>query len=132
MAGRVSPTAPPGSLLKAPRKMKPGSRRPKRDQHNRHLAMIRKCPCLGCDADPARVAAHLRTGTRGGTGLKPADRYALPLCHYCHIRQHTEGELTFWFRLHIDPAKIAKDLWTDSPNLPAMRAVVFKQREKRQ
>ena len=52
MAARVSPKAKPGSLLKGERKA--GAKRDKRPDY---LALIRRCPCLFCDAtmtQPAR------------------------------------------------------------------------------
>lgn len=97
----------------------------------RHLALVRQLPCLSCDADPTREAAHLRLGVPKGMGLKSDDRWTVPLCHDCHMEQHSVGEVTFWLRLKLDPIRIAAELHRVSPNLPAMRAVVFKHREGR-
>jgi len=130
MASRVSPIAKPGSLLKAMREAK-RPKRPKREMSPPHLALVRRLPCLSCDADPAGEAAHLRLGARGGTGLKPDDRWTVPLCHRCHMEQHDAGELVFWLRLRLDPIRIAIRLHAASPNIEAMRAIVFQQRELR-
>lgn len=54
-------------------------------------------------------AAHVRIGTDGGTGLKPSDRYALPLCEGAHLGdQHTAGERQFWEKFGLDPLKEAE------------------------
>jgi len=56
-------------------------------------------------------AAHVRTGTDGGTGMKPSDCYALPLCSGHHRRQHQIGEQQFEKDWGIDMRKIADGMW---------------------
>jgi hypothetical protein len=57
-------------------------------------------------------------GTDGGTGLRPSDRYSVPLCERCHRTghnaQHTIGESAFWSAKGIDPGQVAERLWTVS------------------
>jgi hypothetical protein len=72
-----------------------------------HLAFVRQLPCVACGKAAPSEAAHVRTGTDGGVGMKPADRYAIPLCTACHAKQHRVGELTFWSALRIDPLNAA-------------------------
>jgi hypothetical protein len=129
-AGRVSKVSAVGSLLKQMRESKRG-RRPKRELAAGHLALVRRCGCLSCDADPAGEAAHLRIGTSAGTGLKPGDRWALPLCHACHMEQHAIGEVTFWRGLDLDPVGVAVALHAKSGDLAAMRTLIFAAREQR-
>lgn len=62
----------------------------------KHLAYIRSLPCLACKASAPSQAAHIRTGTNGGTGIKPGDNYTVPLCPTCHHKQHQIGEQSFW------------------------------------
>lgn len=76
-----------------------------------HQRWIRKewactsCGTMGDEFNPIE-AAHLRLGTGGGTGLKPSDRWILPLCHKCHQRdQHQHGEVSFYKKLGIDDPK---------------------------
>ena len=131
MAQRVTPTAKLGSLLKAARK--PGA---KRERKPDYLALIRRCPCLGCDADPAGEAAHLRLAAAHvkpitGIGIRPDDLWALPLHAACHRRQHEIGELSFWHALGLDPIAIALSLHAQCPSIERMRAVIFKAREYR-
>lgn len=140
MASRLANIAAPGSLLKQPggavRKKKPsgqGQRQP-RERDEEHLDAIRQCPCLSCGHDPCATAAHLRISSaehekkNAGIGAKPSDRWTTPLCHDCHMKQHSEGENAFWKRLALDPFKIADALYRVSPNIEAMRAMVFASR----
>jgi hypothetical protein len=133
MAARISPKAKPGSLLKGERK--PGAKRDKRPDY---LALVRRCPCLGCDHDQKCEAAHVRymaTLQRDikpitGIGIKPDDLWALPLCAGCHHRQHEIGEHVFWDGLGLNPLTIAMDLW-GCFSIEQMRAVIFAAREMR-
>lgn len=61
-------------------------------------------------------AAHVRTGTDGGTGMKPGDNWAIPLCHDHHQQQHRIGEKAFEAIYHIDMKKIAETFWRLSPH----------------
>jgi len=94
-----------------------------------HLAFIRQLPCVACGKAAPSEAAHVRTGTDGGVGVKPGDRYALPLCTACHAKQHRIGELTFWSALRIDPLNVALRLWTISADLKAGERTVFRARQ---
>ena len=66
-----------------------------------YLKWLRGCACWACGANAGRMeAAHYRGSDvpaedRGGVGLKPADCWAVPLCHDCHALQHTEGHDAF-------------------------------------
>jgi len=70
----------------------------------------------------------VRTGT--GVGVKPADRYTVPLCTACHARQHRIGELSFWSALRIDPVNVALRLWTVSADVKAGERTVFRARQQ--
>lgn len=86
----------------------------------KHLAFVRLLPCIACGAAAPSEAAHVRIGTDGGSGLRPSDRYALPLCtsrpgrEGCHARQHRIGERTFWAKARINPLAAADALWVIS------------------
>jgi hypothetical protein len=95
-----------------------------------HLAFLRQLPCVACGGAPPSEAAHVRTGTGGGTGMKPGDRYAIPLCAACHAQQHRVGELTFWSALRIDPLNVALRLWNVSADLKAGERTVFRARQQ--
>ncbi len=135
-AGRISPIAKPGSLLKGggTPKGRPAAQGAL-DRDSKHLALVRRCPCLSCDVDPAGVAAHVRMTRVGkpitGAGIKPGDHWTLPLCQMCHTDQHKVGEVEFWRALDIDALVACQRLYAASPDIEAMRAVVFNEREGR-
>jgi hypothetical protein len=119
----VGKSRPPASSAR--RKPKPDLRR-----RVQHLAFIRQLTCVACGKAGPSVAAHVRTGTDGGTGMKPSDRYAVPLCAECHAKQHRIGELTFWSALRIDPLNVASRLWVVSADLKAGERTVFRARQQ--
>src|SRR5499427_410099 len=106
--------------------------KPKPNSYRRvqHLAFVRQLPCVACGKVAPSEAAHVRTGTDGGVGVKPADRYAVPLCTACHAKQHRIGELTFWSALRIDPVNVALRLWTVSTDIVAGERAVFRARQQ--
>ena len=95
-----------------------------------HLAFVRQLPCVACGKAAPSEAAHVRTGTDGGAGVKPSDRYTVPLCTLCHAKQHRIGELRFWSALRIDPLNVAWRLWTVSADLRAAERAVFRARQQ--
>jgi hypothetical protein len=101
-----------------------GNRRPDQRRARNHLAFIRRLPCIVCGSRPAQ-AAHVRAGTDGGAGMKPSDKFTVPLCHDDHMRQHG-GELSFWAALGIDPVDQANRLWTVSGDTEAGERIVFR------
>lgn len=140
MAQRLANIAPPGSLLKwASREVrtKPEKKARGRARDNGHLEAIRQLPCINpkCRRDPAGVAAHVRfacaeTGKANpGMQAKPDDQFTVPLCTACHTdgpgAQHQGNERAFWERINIDPLKACQALYSASPNVEHMRAVVF-------
>lgn len=59
------------------------------------LTHLRQQPCLFCRADGPSEAAHVRRIANGaGIGIKP-QYSAIPLCHECHAKQHSQGESVF-------------------------------------
>ena len=106
--------------------------KPKPDMRRRmqHLAFVRQLPCVACGKAAPSEAAHVRAGTDSGVGIKPGDRYAVPLCSACHARQHRIGELTFWSALRIDPLNVALRLWTVSSDIVAGERTVFRARQQ--
>ena len=107
-------------------------RKPKPNLHRRgqHLAFVRQLPCVACGKAAPSEAAHVRTGTDAGVGIKPADRYAVPLCASCHANQHRVGELTFWSALRVDPLNVSLRLWTVSADIKAGERIVFRARQQ--
>jgi hypothetical protein len=117
---------PPPRIPRTASRCKPKPHLRKRVQH---LAFVRQLPCVACGKAAPSEAAHVRTGTDGGTGIKPGDRYAVPLCAACHGKQHRIGELTFWSALRFDPLNVAARLWTVSGDVKAGERTVFRARQ---
>src|SRR5260370_42664247 len=119
-------------LMPAPRIARTVSRgKPKADLRRRtqHLAFVRQLPCVACGKAAPSEAAHVRSGSDGGAGIKPSDRYSVSLCTDCHALQHQFGELTFWSVLRLDPLNVALRLWTISVDLKAGERIVFRARQ---
>ena len=146
MAARISPPARPGSLLKSARRdtsqrssTPHGTSRhfsaPRiTTQRNVYLSLIRRLPCVSCDADKDIQAAHVRLSVPGkpnaGVGRKPGHEWCVPLCSVCHAKQHAIGEPEFWRELGIDPIAIAQSL-AGCKGIEEMRGFVYAAREKR-
>ena len=119
--------------MPAPRILRSVARRASKPDLRRraqHLGFVRQLPCVACGKAAPSEAAHVRTGTDGGVGVKPGDRYTVPLCTVCHAKQHRIGELTFWSALRIDPINVALRLWTVSADLQAGERTVFRARQR--
>ena len=77
-------------------------RRTDRWRSQGHLTHVRKHACVNCGSVANIEAAHVRIGSDAGTGRKPSDFYAVPLCgphgsnEGCHREQHRVGEREFW------------------------------------
>jgi len=82
---------------------------PYRDKE--YLAFIRALPCLVCGAESE--PHHWRKGADGGTGMKPSDCFALPLCHEHHMEAHRVGEATFAERRNFEPWRAVAFLMRD-------------------
>lgn len=83
-----------------------------------HLKWIRghECAIAGKHDCEGRIeAAHVRTGTDGGLGVKPSDWWTIPLCSAAHAEQHRIGEKAFEERYGIKMMRIATALWMRSP-----------------
>ena len=86
----------------------------KNSRKNRpHLHFIRQLECVKC-GNPHVEAAHLRMGTDGGLGMKPSDKWVLPLCSAHHRQQHQIGEPVFWEGWN--PHQLCEDLYEATGN----------------
>lgn len=86
-----------------------------------HLKWVRShhCSVPGCDRVPIE-AAHVRTGTDGGMGMKPSDRWVISLCQHHHSEQHRIGEPEFEKRHAIDMKRVAETFYRHSPKFLEM------------
>ena len=101
------------------RKVTVAKRQPDPRRNATHLKFIRSLPCCTCAARAPSEAAHIRAGNDGGLGVKPSDRFTVPMCHGCHARQHQLGELAWWSGHGVDPTGLAEHLWTNSGDVSA-------------
>lgn len=81
-----------------------------------HRKWIRDFHCCACGTATAIECAHVRVGTDGGIGIKPSDRWTIPLCKDCHSRQHQLGEESFEKETGINMKAIAEQLFKLSPH----------------
>lgn len=96
-----------------------------------HLRLIRALPCLISGYTPAGQAAHIRYANAQfgkeitGIGVKPDDKWTVPLCAWEHTEssgaQHRFGEEAWWIDRGIDPLQVASNLYACSLALRAMR-----------
>jgi len=87
-------------------------------EYPKHLIYIRQQQCVlaGKDKCEGRTeAAHVRKGTDGGIGMKPSDRYVIPLCSRHHRLQHSIGEKAFEIRFKINMRRLADFFWRGKP-----------------
>lgn len=132
---RMGHFAPMGSLLK-----RSGMVRRQADRATAalsdyaHLSAVRQCPCIKCGMEPAGEAAHVRQnsasfGKRQAIGTKPHDSWTLPVCSACHRTDpdsiHKVGEVNFFAALGINPFLLCCGLYSVSPDVVRMRAVVL-------
>ena len=57
--------------------------KPKNLRSKKYLDFIKSKPCIWCGRSEAEPH-HERRFSDGGTGLKPSDIYAVPVCRVCH------------------------------------------------
>lgn len=95
-----------------------------RIRDRKHLDWLRELPCVRCSSGGSE-ASHIRLMSNSGTGLKPSDDRALPLCHRCHMASHS-GEKTFW-GFKIDQAiELAQELYKVTGDRSAAIKLILK------
>lgn len=82
-----------------------------------HCNFVRSHHCCvpDCNGLPIEVA-HVRTGTGGGLGFKPSDKWTISLCREHHTLQHAVGERTFEATFGIDMKALAQEFARKSPH----------------
>ena len=88
-----------------------------------HRAWVRKhyCSVPGCKRMPIECA-HVRSGTDGGMGMKPSDKWTISLCEHHHLEQHAIGEAAFEVRYDISLIELAREFARRSPYAPKLVA----------
>ena len=87
-----------------------------------HIRWIRQhyCSVKGMNGHECKgriEAHHVRMGTDGGMGIKPSDKWAVPLCVTAHKALHDQGQITVEARWGVDLKSIAEVLAERSPAL---------------
>lgn len=100
-----------------PTKIRQHVAKPDARRNPAHLDWIRTLPCSIRGCQGKAQAAHVRQGTGGGTGLKPPDRWCVPLCHQHHQDQHTMSHPAFDAKHGVDLRALAEKLAAASPYL---------------
>jgi hypothetical protein len=73
-----------------------------------------RCSVPGCRGSLIECA-HVRSGTDGGVGLKPSDKWTISLCHSHHLEQHEIGEPMFEAKYDLNLIELAKEFARRSP-----------------
>ena len=110
-------------MLRLPARQRPTRRAGGARECPAHRAWVRRhhCSVPGCDQLPVECA-HVRTGTDGGTALKPSDCWVISLCRRHHAEQHRIGETAFAKRYGLDLIELAQEFCRRSPHADKLRA----------
>ena len=92
---------------------------PERVRNRPYLDQAPQMVCAAC-RKPAHVAAHIRTGLTGGTGLKPSDKLTDWLCTPCHRTQEENPGAMLWYE-HVRKVHTTRgpDDWLKNEYIPA-------------
>jgi hypothetical protein len=103
----------------------------------KHLALLRLCPCAVSLKMPAGEVHHLKSGLAGkerGMGMRATDKWGIPLCHDVHMDLESHGsrreyEFLAARGLH-DPIGLADALWRCAPKtVEAYTKIILAHRE---
>lgn len=106
-----------------------------REHSETHLKFIRQLPCLitgqrGVDAAHIRYADPRFAKTHTPLGVKPHDKWTVPLHRSIHIEQHENNEREWWQRQGLDPVVIASALWACAGDVEEGEMIVSQWRKK--
>lgn len=87
-----------------------------------HRKWVRGHACSACGSQSGIECAHVRTGTDGGTGIKPSDQWCISLCGVCHRKQHEIGEESFEKAWRINMKALAEEFYKASPHRMKLEA----------
>lgn len=103
----------------------------------KHLALLRLCPCVVSLKTPAGEVHHLKQGLAAkdrGMGMRAQDKWGVPLAHDPHMDLESYGSRREyeWFAargIH-DPGGLAADLWACAPKtVEAYTKIIIAHRE---
>lgn len=107
------------NLLRRRKPEKMGVRESSIVRSDGHLKFVRGFCCAildkaGHQCSGKMHAHHCREGADGGTGMKPGDDTAVPLCDLAHAEIHAKGWQTFEAKYGVDLSALATRLWKAS------------------
>lgn len=125
---------PSRSVREKARRTKPSAAEKRDGNCEKHLAALRKCPCVATLRMPAGEVHHLKQGTgERGAGMRSTDRWGIPLSRTAHEeveRAGSRNEPAMLAKWGIDDAlQLASDLWRASPDVPTMTRIIYAHRK---
>lgn len=105
-----------------------------RNRNEAHLHFIRQLPCCICLDNTATEACHIRFADARiakpitGIGIKPDDKYVVPMCGRHHREQHAGDERAFWHDHGLDPVLLSLELFSISGNVEQAESIIRKVR----
>ena len=85
-----------------PPRIRKAPKRATRWRSRAHCDFVRSHQCSRCLSSAAIEVAHVRLGSQAGMGQRPDDWRTVSLCHDCHMRQHRQGEASFWAGFNVE------------------------------
>lgn len=83
----------------------------------KYLDWLKDKPCCVCGKEPyadhKSIPHHCRVNGSGGTGIKPSDTYALPLCHKCHDSLHRGCRLFLGGEEYVDMVELLTEFLSE-------------------
>ena len=101
-----------------------------RRHDNTHLDFVRQLPCCICADNTATEAAHIRYADPRiakpitGIGIKPDDRFTVPLCGRHNREQHESNERSWWRERRIDPVLVSLALFSISGDIEQAEKII--------
>lgn len=98
------------------------------DKH--HADFIRELPCIICRDNISTECCHIRMSDGRiskpptGIGIRPDDRFTVPMCSKHHREQHAGSERKFWDRYNIDAVLIALALYSISGDVEEAERII--------
>ena len=92
---------------------------PRRVRDRKYLNSARTNRCAACGSETGVIAAHIRTGNRGGVGLKPSDCCVEFLCDRHHREQEANPGPEWWYEeVRREPTTLSPQDWLDQVYIP--------------
>jgi hypothetical protein len=90
-----------------PKTMARGKPKPNLHRRGQHLAFVRQLPCVACGKAAPSEAAHVRTATDGGVGMKPTGSLRRSPVHDMPCETASDGRASLLVRTpHRSPQRV--------------------------